>query len=88
MLAVAAVVALMAAHSRSEAAPSNSGRSPAILTAHSAATKQFEYVVSRAGLYVYSIDHGNRLVQTISLPQIGTSTHGVVASPRTVKLYI
>lgn len=87
-LAVAAVVALMAAHSRSEAAPSNSGRSPAILTAHSAATKQFEYVVSRAGLYVYSIDHGNRLVQTISLPQIGTSTHGVVASPRTGKLYI
>jgi hypothetical protein len=37
---------------------------------------------------VYSIDRANRLVQTIHLPQIGGSPHGVVASPRTGNLYI
>ena len=37
---------------------------------------------------MYSIDQANRLVQTIGLPQIGSSIHGVVASPRTGRLYI
>jgi DNA-binding beta-propeller fold protein YncE len=66
----------------------NSGRSPAQLTADSSTTRQFEYVVARGAVYVYSIDHANRLVQTISLPVIGSSLHGVVASPRTGRLYI
>jgi DNA-binding beta-propeller fold protein YncE len=37
---------------------------------------------------VYSIDHANELIQTISLPQIGTSIHGIVASPHTKRIYI
>ena len=45
-------------------------------------------MIAAGALYVYSIDHANRIVQTISLPQIGTSIHGVVASPRTGRLYI
>ena len=45
-------------------------------------------MIADGALYVYSIDHGNRLVQTVSLPSIGTSIHGVVASPRTGRLYI
>ena len=31
-------------------------------------TGHFEYVIAPGALYVYSIDHGNRLVQTVSLP--------------------
>lgn len=69
-------------------AAAGSGRSPAELTARAAGTKHFEYVISAGAVYVYSIDRGNRLVQTISLPQIGSSLHGVVASPRTGRLYI
>ena len=49
----------------------------------------FEYVASVGAIYVYSIDHRNRLVQTISLPGIGSSVHGMVASPaRTARLYM
>jgi DNA-binding beta-propeller fold protein YncE len=88
VVALAAALALVVSRSSSETSTRDSGRSPAILTAHSAATRHFEYVVSGAGLYVYSIDRGNRLVQTISLPQIGTSVHGVVACPRAARLYI
>ena len=83
-----AVLALLVGRSGSEPSARNSGRSPARLTAHSSKTRHFEYVVADGALYLYSIDHANRLVQTVSLPQIGTSIHGVVASPRTGKLYI
>ena len=85
---IAAALALGVAHSRSEPVVLNSGRSPAQLTARSTATLHLEYVISAGAIYVYSIDHGNRKVQTISLPQIGTSIHGVVASPRTGRLYV
>jgi DNA-binding beta-propeller fold protein YncE len=73
---------------RSESAVQSSGRSPAELTAHSSRTRHYEYVVAPRAVYVYSIDHRNRLVQSISLPAIGASLHGVVAFPRTGRLYI
>ena len=85
---VLAVLALLVGRSNSEPLVHNSGRSPAQLTRHSAALGHFEYVVSDGAVYVYSIDQANRLVQTIGLPQIGSSIHGVVASPRTGRLYI
>jgi DNA-binding beta-propeller fold protein YncE len=88
VVAAAVFLALMVTRSRSEVATADSGRSPAMLTARSATTRHYEYVVSDGALYVYSIDRANRLVQTISLPQIGTSIHGVVASPRSGRLYI
>src|SRR5881275_2726473 len=87
-LGAVAVLALVVRASRSQENVRSSGRSPAQLSAHSAKIKHFEYVISAGAIYVYSIDHSNRLVQTISLPQIGSSTHGVVASPRTGRLYI
>jgi DNA-binding beta-propeller fold protein YncE len=59
-----------------------------VLTAHSGSVHHYEYVVSSGAVYVYSIDQRNRLVQTIGLPQIGSSIHGVVASPRSGRLYI
>ena len=83
-----AALALLVGRSRSEPSATNSGRSPARLTEHSSKTRHFEYVIADGAIYVYSIDHANRLVQTIRLPQIGTSIHGVVASPRTGRLYI
>jgi DNA-binding beta-propeller fold protein YncE len=92
-LAVVGVVLLVAVlglvgRSWSESLVHDSGRSPAQLTAHSRKTAHFEYVIADGALYVYSIDHANRLVQSVSLPEIGTSIHGVVASPRTGRLYI
>lgn len=83
-----AALALLVDRSRSEPPAGNSGTSPAQLTRHSTKTGHFEYVLADGALYVYSIDHGNSLVQTVSLPWIGTSIHGVVASPRTGRLYV
>jgi DNA-binding beta-propeller fold protein YncE len=85
---LAALLALVVSRSRSEAMARVSGRSPAKLTAQSTATMHFEYVIAGGAIHVYSIDHGNRKVQTVSLPQIGSLIHGVVASPRTGRLYI
>jgi DNA-binding beta-propeller fold protein YncE len=87
-VALMAVLALLADRSRSEPLARNSPRSPARLTAHSRKIRHFEYVIAPGALYVYSIDHANRLVQRVRLPQIGASIHGVVASPRTEKMYI
>lgn len=84
---VAVALALVAGLSRSQPSVQSSGRSPAQLTAHSSTTRHFEYVVAPGAVYVYSIDHANRHVQTIGLP-IGTSLHGVVAFPRGGRLYI
>ena len=83
-----AALALLVGRSGSQPSAANSGRSPARLTRHSNKTRHFEYVIADGAIYVYSIDHANRLVQTIRLPQIGTSIHGVVASPHTGRLYI
>jgi DNA-binding beta-propeller fold protein YncE len=83
-----AALALLVGRSRSQPSATNSGRSPARLTIHSSKTRHFEYVIADGAIYVYSIDHANRLVQTIKLPQIGTSIHGVVASPHTGRLYV
>ncbi len=88
-VAVAAILlAVVIGRSRSDTSARDWGRSPAALTAHSTVTRHFEYVVSDGAVYVYSIDQANRLVQTISVPAIGSSLHGVVACPRTERLYV
>jgi DNA-binding beta-propeller fold protein YncE len=65
---------------------------PTARAARAAATvepiKHLEYVVSGNSVDVYLIDEQNRLVQTISLPQITAPTHGAVASPQRGMLYI
>jgi DNA-binding beta-propeller fold protein YncE len=84
----AGAIAASAVLSDSGRGGGNSGHSPAQLTAQVDRTEHFEYVASSGALYVYSIDRGNRLVQTVRLPQIGSSLHGIVASPATGRLYI
>lgn len=86
--AIVAAAAVIVGTSRSRAQVPSAGKSPAQVTARSARTKHFEYVASSGAVYVYSIDRRNRLVQTIDLPWIGNSVHGMVASPRTRRLYI
>jgi len=94
LVAVTAAVVvggLAVAASRSQPPVRNWGRSPAKLTAGSAVTRHFEYVVAPGAFYVYSIDRANRLVQRVALPQlprIGTLLHGVVADTRRGILYI
>ena len=87
MARVSAGLALLVGRSHSEPTV-RSGRSPAWLTRPSAKTAHFQHVVAHGAISLYSIDHANRLIQTISLPQIDSSVHGVVASLRTAKLYI
>jgi DNA-binding beta-propeller fold protein YncE len=87
-LLLVAALALLVGRPRSQPPARSSGRSPAQLSKHSTRPRHFEYVIAHGALYVYSIDHANRLVQTVSLPQIGSSIHGVVASPRTGRIYI
>lgn len=50
-------------------------------------TRHYEYVFPNGAMYVYDIDHGQRLVQRVPLPGVHT-VRGVVASPRTHMLYI
>jgi DNA-binding beta-propeller fold protein YncE len=62
------------------------GLSLARLTAHSGVVRHFEYVFALNGIQVYDIDHDNRLVGTIALPNL--AVRGVVASPVTHMLDI
>ena len=60
------------------------------IAAHAATSKRvshFEYVVTDHEIDSYDIDHANRLVQKLTVPQLGTP-RGVVADPRTARLYI
>jgi DNA-binding beta-propeller fold protein YncE len=50
-------------------------------------TTHFEYVVPDGSVKVYDIDHGNKLIQTIHLPQ-HSGTRGVAASPRDHMLFV
>ena len=73
---------------RSQGEAPGAGRSPAQLTAHSHSTRHFEYVLSAGALYVYSIDHANKLVQKVPIPAMGSSIHGAAASVRSGVLYV
>jgi DNA-binding beta-propeller fold protein YncE len=64
------------------------GASPAQLTATSRVTRHFEYVLNAGEIYIYSIDQHNKLVHTVSVPEITQDPTGVVASPATGRLYV
>lgn len=83
-VAAAAVGAFVANASRSHQSPILAEG----LKLRAGAVRHDEYVVSNGAVYVYSIDAANALIQTISLPQIGDSIHGAVASVKTGRLYI
>lgn len=87
-LVALAAVGITVATVLPRASGGNIGRSPALLTAGSGRTRQFEYVLSNSSLFVYAIDRRNRLVQTIRLPELNGGTHGIVASPTTETLYV
>jgi DNA-binding beta-propeller fold protein YncE len=91
VVALAAGVVALASGSPVARAPGDAkaqvAGGPARLSARRAVTRHFEYVVNDGELWVYDIDHHNRLVSTIKVPQISHS-HGVVASPATGTLYV
>ncbi|MCW3030080.1 MAG: hypothetical protein JWM66_213 [Solirubrobacterales bacterium] len=55
--------------------------------ARGAGVHHYEYVFPDGSMYVYDIDHGQRLVRHVSLP-MASGIRGVVASPATHTLYI
>jgi DNA-binding beta-propeller fold protein YncE len=88
LLALAATTALVAGCSATERRAAAPTRHAARVGATVERINHLEYVLSGSSISVYSIDEENRLVRTISLPQIDASTHGIVASPETGMLYI
>jgi len=80
--AVAAGVALARPHAQ------RADVSPAQLTAASQVTRHFEYVLNAGKIYIYSIDQANKLVHTVSVPEIAGDPTGVVACPTTGRLYV
>ncbi len=62
-------------------------RTPAQAGGSSRAVHHYEYVFPDGGMYVYDIDHGQRLVQHVRLP-MARGIRGVAVSPRTHTLYV
>ncbi len=87
LVAVAVAVGLFLIVAVGQSSPSAPGAlSLARLTAHSDVVRHFEYVFAGSGIAVYDIDHHNRFVGNITLPNI--AVRGVAAHPATHMLYI
>ena len=87
-LAIAAIALAAGFRFVGSASPTRSyGTSPAVLTARSQTVGHYEYVFAYQIIDVYDVDHANRLVQRIRLPQTET-VRGAVASPATQMLFI
>jgi hypothetical protein len=61
--------------------------SPRTVSARASGVRHYLYVFPDGAMYVYDIDHHDRLVQHVSLPGI-SGIRGVAASPATHTLYI
>jgi hypothetical protein len=66
---------------------SNPATSPAAESARTAVVRHYEYVFPDKAMYVYDIDHGNRLVEKVRLRQ-ADGIRGVVADPARHVMYI
>jgi sugar lactone lactonase YvrE len=75
-------------------ASNSHGHSKAALSAQTAVVssgegvRHLEYIVEDGLISVYSMDEGQKLVKTISLPQTDIGIRGVMASPSTHMLFI
>ena len=70
----------------SSASDHSGGLLPSRLTAHSSATRHFEYVFAAGGIQVYDIDHRNRYLGQIAFPSL--PIRGLVADPATATLFV
>jgi hypothetical protein len=89
-LALAAVVALAAAHNSMAIASSDAPLqtvAPAPLAA-SSEIRHYEYVCDDGTIYVYDMDRSHQLVRTISLPQTESGIRGVTVDPASHRLFI
>jgi DNA-binding beta-propeller fold protein YncE len=59
---------------------------PARLSAHSSATRHFEYVFGGGGIELYDIDHHNRYLGQIPFPNL--PVRGLVADPASATLFV
>jgi DNA-binding beta-propeller fold protein YncE len=87
-LVVAAAVGLALCSIETGAgAPDHSGvLLPARLSAHSSATRHFEYVFAGGGIYLYDIDHHNRYVGEIAFPSL--AIRGLAVDPASATLFV
>ena len=87
-VAVVAVLAFQSASYGARARASWVARSPAASSARARTTRHFEYVLNDHKLWVYDIDHRNRLVGTIRVPQIvdqlHLESHGIFLAPNSL----
>jgi DNA-binding beta-propeller fold protein YncE len=85
---VAAVVVFVLCSTETGIASSNHSRAllPARLSAHSSATRHFEYVFDSSGIELYDIDHHNRYLGQIPFPNL--PIRGLVADPASATLFV
>jgi DNA-binding beta-propeller fold protein YncE len=87
LITVVVVLALGWIETGSSASGRAGGLLPSRLTAHSSATRHFEYVFAAAGgIEVYDIDRRNRYVGQIAFPSL--PVRGLVADPVTATLFV
>lgn len=70
LLAVVAAFGLCLTEPTSSASNHSGRLLPPRLTAHSQATRHFEYVFGAGGIQVYDIDHSNRYLGQIAFPSL------------------
>jgi DNA-binding beta-propeller fold protein YncE len=83
---VVIVLGLGSIESGSGASSHSGGLLPSRLTAHSSATRHFEYVFAAGGIEVYDIDHHNRYLGQIAFPSL--PVRGLAADPATATLFV
>jgi hypothetical protein len=86
-LALLAITAALSCSSRATAGSTPRQADAAAIAAGDPRVHHYEYVFPDGAMYVYDIDAHFRLVRRVSLP-MARGIRGVVASPRTHRLYI
>jgi DNA-binding beta-propeller fold protein YncE len=76
-----------ATRSRTAVAHATSTQTPRQASLGSPGTHPYEYVFPDGGMYVYDIDHGQRLVERVPLPGV-VGIRGVAVSPSSHTLFI
>lgn len=87
LVAAVAVVLALCSIETGSGAPDHSGvLLPARLSAHSSATRHFEYVFADGGISLYDIDHHNRYLGQIAFPSL--PIRGLAVDPATATLFV
>jgi hypothetical protein len=81
-------VEVVASSRTGRSTPATSAHTAVVAAAASGAVRHLEYVLDDGRVSVYDMDHAQRLVNAITLPQTRAGIRGVAASPSTRMLFV